>query len=85
VARRNYLKVPAVKSGDLMEVQPLGKCYHASVHDLKSQRRVGSEQFGHPPVVMRRDLDDAGSSSAIAAQNSAARPTRPRRCGSASR
>jgi hypothetical protein len=59
VAWRNYLKVPAVKSGDLMEVQPLGECYHASVHDLKSQRRVGSEQFGHPPVVMRRDLDDA--------------------------
>ena len=59
MARRNYLKVPAVKSGDLMEVQPLGECYHASVHDLKSQRRVGSEQFGHPPVVMRRDLDDA--------------------------
>jgi hypothetical protein len=37
VARRNYLKVPAIKSGDLMEVQPLGECYHASVHDLKSQ------------------------------------------------
>jgi hypothetical protein len=25
VAWRNYLKVPAVKSGDLMEVQPLGE------------------------------------------------------------
>jgi len=38
VKRRNYLKVPAVKSGDLLGVQPLGECYHASVHDLSASR-----------------------------------------------
>jgi hypothetical protein len=59
VAWRNYLKVAAVKSGNLMQVQPLGECYHASIHDLKPQRRVGGEQFSHPPVVMRCDLDYA--------------------------
>jgi hypothetical protein len=58
VAWRNYLEVPAVKGGDLMQVQPFGERYHASIHDLEPQRRVGGEQFGHPPVVMRRDLDD---------------------------
>ncbi|HET9973534.1 MAG TPA: hypothetical protein VFQ68_35240 [Streptosporangiaceae bacterium] len=51
-------QIPAVKSGDLMQVQPFGERYHASIHDLELQRRVGGEQFGHSPVVMRRDLDD---------------------------
>jgi hypothetical protein len=58
VAWRNYLKVPPVKSGYLMQVQPFGERYYASIHDLEPQRGVGGEQLGHPPVVMRRDLDD---------------------------
>jgi hypothetical protein len=58
VAWRDYLKVAAVESGDHVEVQSLGERYHARVHDLEPQRGVGGEQFGHPPVVMWRDLDD---------------------------
>src|SRR5205807_8904445 len=56
---RDHLKVPAVKSGDLVQVEPLGERYYASIHGLEPQRRVGGEQFSHPPVVMRRDLNDA--------------------------
>ena len=56
---RDHLKVPAVKGGDLVQVEPLGERYHASIHGLEPQRRVGGEQFSHPSVVMRRDLNDA--------------------------
>ena len=59
MAWRDHLKVPAVKGGDLMQVEPLGERYHTCIHGLKPQRRVGGEQFSHPSVVMRRDLDDA--------------------------
>jgi hypothetical protein len=58
VAWRNDLKVPAVKGGYLMQVQPFGERYHAGIHDLEPQRGIGGKQFGHPPIVMRRDLDD---------------------------
>jgi hypothetical protein len=58
MARRDYLKVPAVKGSDLVQVEPLGERYHASIHDLEPQRRVGREQLSHPPVVIWRDLDD---------------------------
>jgi len=50
---------PGVKGGDLVQVEPLGERYHTCIHGLKPQRRVGGEQFSHPSVVMRRDLDDA--------------------------
>jgi hypothetical protein len=56
---RDHLKVPAVEGGDLVQVEPLGERYHASIHGLEPQRRVGGEQFRHPSVVMRRDLNDA--------------------------
>ena len=47
---RDHLKVPPVKGGDLVQVEPLGERYHASIHGLEPQRRVGGEQFCHPPV-----------------------------------
>ena len=59
MAWRDHLKVPAIKGGDLVQVEPLGERYHTCIHGLKPQRRVGGEQFSHPSVVMRRDLDDA--------------------------
>ncbi len=34
----NYLKVPAVKGGDLMQVQSFGERYHASINHLEPQR-----------------------------------------------
>jgi hypothetical protein len=40
------------------------------------QRRIGREQFSHPSVVMRRDLDDAelvgGGGAELSGQNDAA-------------
>ncbi len=38
VTWRNDLEVPAVKGGYLMQVQPFGERYHASIHDLEPQR-----------------------------------------------
>ena len=38
VAWRNDLKVPAVKGGYLVQVQPFGQRNHASIHDLEPQR-----------------------------------------------
>jgi hypothetical protein len=52
-------EVPAVKGGDLVQVESLGEGYHASIHGLEPQRPVGGKQFSHSPAVMRRDLDDA--------------------------
>jgi hypothetical protein len=45
--------------GDLMQVKPLGKRYHAGIDGLKSQRGVSGEQFSHPPIVVRGHFDDA--------------------------
>ena len=41
-----------------MQVESLGKCYHASINGLESQRCVCCEQFSHPPIVMRSHLYD---------------------------
>ena len=72
VAGRDDLEVTPVQGGDFVQAEPLGKRYDAGVDCLKPQ--------GCGVTSMSRN-----SSSAIAAQNSAARPTRPRRWGSASR
>jgi hypothetical protein len=40
VTWRDHLKVPAVKGGDLVQVEPLGERYHASIHGLESQHRA---------------------------------------------
>jgi len=32
---RDHLKVPPVKGGDLVQVEPLGEHYHASIHGLE--------------------------------------------------
>ena len=81
MAWRDHLKIPAVKGGDLVQVEPLGERYHTCIHGLKPQRRVGGEQFSHPSVVMLRDLDDTelvvGDGGAeLSGQTDAAAPLR---------
>jgi hypothetical protein len=58
VAGRDDLEVTAVQSGDLVQVEPLGKRYHAGINCLEPQGYICGEQFSHPPVVMRGHLDD---------------------------
>ena len=59
VAWCDDLEVAAVEGGNLVQVEPFGERYHAGIHSLEPQRRVGGEKFSHPPVVIWRDLDDA--------------------------
>jgi signal transduction histidine kinase len=67
--------------GDLARVTRLVEDAHRGALEAIADLRTLARGI-HPPVLisMTRSL-----SSAMAAQNSAARPTRPRRCGSASR
>jgi hypothetical protein len=58
MAWRDYLEVPAVERGDFAKIEPFGKSDDACVNHLEPQRGIGGEQLGHPPVVMRRRLDD---------------------------
>jgi hypothetical protein len=57
MAWRDYLEVPAVQGGDLVQVEPFGERYHAGIHGLEPQRGIRGEQLRHPPIVVRCDLD----------------------------
>ena len=57
-AWRDYLEVAAVERGDFMQIEPFGKGDDAGIDRLEPQRGIGGEQLSHPPVIMRRRLDD---------------------------
>jgi hypothetical protein len=46
------------KGYDLARVKALGKRHHAGINCLQPQERIGPQQFGHPPVVVRGYLYD---------------------------
>ncbi len=58
VPRRHDEKVPLVKSCDFAQVKPFCQRDDTGVQQLQAQGRVRGQQLGHPPVVMRGDLDD---------------------------
>ena len=63
----DYLEVATVERGDFMQIEPFGKGDDASIDRLEPQRGIGGEQLSHPPVIMRRHLDDPFTAQAARA------------------